>query len=236
MAYYLRSKCLNWVPRSLCKIVFKPSHTLSLLKYNNIYTQNSANLFTSSNTQDISTELDKSNNLDNTSDTMEYLKEKIIILENDITENVKKTKETQDKFLRTLADLENLRQRHQKDLENTRIYAISNFAKSLLEVIDNLSRALSAFPSDKIQSDKNLKSIYDGIDLTNSTLLKIFENFGIYKFECIGEIFDPKKHEVLFETIDDNKPKGTISCELLPGYTIHDRILRPAKVVTVKHS
>ncbi|OII75596.1 Co-chaperone GrpE [Cryptosporidium ubiquitum] len=162
------------------------------------------------------------------------LQERIKILEKDTSDYIHKIEESKEKLLRSLAENENLRQRHKKDLEAAREYSISAFARSLLDVSDSLSRALSSVDIEK--ADKNsIISLYNGIGMTYSTLDKVFESYGIRKFQSLGKQFNPKEHEAVFEVKDASKPKGQVCEELLPGYKIHDRILRAAKVATIKN-
>ncbi|KAF7455829.1 putative GrpE protein [Cryptosporidium felis] len=162
------------------------------------------------------------------------LQERITVLEKDANGYIRKIEESKEKLLRSLAENENLRQKHKKDLEVARIYSISGFARNLLEVADSLSRALSSV--DLEDSDRNsLKSFYNGISITSSNLNKIFEAHGVTKIQSLGKQFDPREHEAILEVKDPSKPKGQICEELQPGYKIHDRILRAAKVATIKN-
>ncbi|TRY49632.1 GrpE nucleotide exchange factor [Cryptosporidium tyzzeri] len=162
------------------------------------------------------------------------LQERIKTLEKDASGYIHKIEESKEKLLRSLAENENLRQRHRKDLEAAREYSISGFAKSLLDVSDSLSRALLSVDIENV--DKNsIKSIYNGISMTYSSLEKVFEAHGIKRFQSLGKQFNPKEHEAVFEVKDTSKPKGQVCEELLPGYKIHDRVLRAAKVATIKN-
>lgn len=162
------------------------------------------------------------------------LQERIKTLENDASGYIHKIEESKDKLLRSLAENENLRQRHKKDLEAAREYSITGFARSLLEISDSLSRALSSVNVEKADKD-SLSSLYNGISMTYSALDKVFEAHGIKRFQSLGKQFDPKEHEAVFEVKDSTRPKGLVCEELQPGYKIHDRILRAAKVATIKN-
>lgn len=162
------------------------------------------------------------------------LQERIKTLENDASGYIRKIEESKDKLLRSLAETENLRQRHKKDLEAAREYSITGFARSLLEISDSLSRALSSVDVEKADKD-SMSSLYSGISMTYSALDKVFEAHGIKRFQSLGKQFNPKEHEAVFEVKDSARPKGLVCEELQPGYKIHDRILRAAKVATIKN-
>jgi len=136
----------------------------------------------------------------------------------------------QDKLLRALAEMENTRQRHSKELDSAKQYAVTNFAKSMLEVADNLSMATTHMGETIKDTDEEIKKLFEGVKMTESILGNVFERFGVVKFESVGKTFDPKYHEALFQLDDPSKPKGTITQVLQPGYMIHDRVLRAAKV------
>lgn len=152
-----------------------------------------------------------------------------------LAEKDKQIKEQQDKILRTLADMQNLRDRTARDAENSRKYAISSFGKDVLEVSDTLEMALRMAEKDlKNHPDPQLKIFHDGILMTEKTLLKVFEKHGISRFEAIGEKFDPTKHDGLYEITDPSKTPGTVGAVLKSGYMMKDRVLRAAQVGTVK--
>lgn len=145
-----------------------------------------------------------------------------------------KIKELQDKLLRAFAEIENNRQRHIRELDNARIYSITSFAKSVVEVADNLTLATSAINQEILDANEELKKIYEGIKITENVLMETLRKFGITKYYPIGEVFDPKFHEALFEIDDSMKPKGQIAQVIQSGYKIQDRILRAAKVGVVR--
>ncbi|KAJ1609847.1 putative co-chaperone GrpE [Cryptosporidium canis] len=165
---------------------------------------------------------------------MSLLQERIRTLENDASGYIHKIEESKEKLLRSLAENENLRQRHKKELELAREYSISGFARSLLDVSDSLSRALSSVNVEKADKD-SIASLHDGVSMTYSALDRVFEAHGIKRFQSLGKQFDPKEHEAVFEVKDSTKPKGLICEELQPGYKIHGRILRAAKVATIRN-
>ncbi|KAH8738690.1 co-chaperone GrpE [Cryptosporidium ryanae] len=182
--------------------------------------------------QSIMSDLDE---CDNKFSNILLLQERIKVLENDIEKYINQIEESKEKYIRSLAENENLRQRHKKDVESAKTYAITNFAKGLLEVADSLSKALSSIDVDKIDKNSQLASIYNGISITSLTLNKVFEANGVFKFNSLGKQFNPKEHEAIFEVLDQSKPKGLICEELQSGYKIKDRILRAAKVATIKN-
>ncbi len=139
-----------------------------------------------------------------------------------------------DQTARALAEAENTRRRAVKEREDASKYAVSAFAKDLLDVSDNLRRALEAVPEDLLDTEPRLKNLVDGIEATERTLLRSFEKHGIEKIEPMDEPFDPNFHEVMFEAPVPGKPAGTIMQLVEAGYTLNGRILRPARVGLVK--
>jgi len=151
-----------------------------------------------------------------------------------IAELEKTNEEYKDKMMRALADAENTRRRAAKEMSDTSKFAIANFAKSLLTVADNLSRALSSISKDQLEGNDRLKNMYDGVEATERELTKVFEKNNITKIEAIHQSFNPNLHEVLFETSVPGKAHGTIVQVMEQGYMISDRLLRPAKVAVAK--
>ena len=143
--------------------------------------------------------------------------------------------DTKERLLRALAETENLRRRNMRDLEEAHKYAISNFARELLEVADNLSRALVAVPPRAREEIEFVRNLADGIALTEKALLTAFERHQIAKvIPEIGEKFDHNRHQAMFEVTTAEQPPGTVAQVLQPGYTIADRLLRPALVGVAK--
>ncbi|MDA0338560.1 MAG: nucleotide exchange factor GrpE [Proteobacteria bacterium] len=138
-----------------------------------------------------------------------------------------------DKVLRALAETENLRRRGAKEKRDASQYAIANFARDLLSVGDNLGRALDILPEDAKQ-DKAFGSFVEGVELTGRELVSIFEKHGITEVTPHGEKFDHNLHQAMFEVEDTEKPVGTITEVMQIGYTIGDRLLRPAMVGVTK--
>ena len=149
-------------------------------------------------------------------------------------ELTKKLAETHDKMLRALAELENTRRRAERERQDTAKFSVASFARALLTVSDNLRRALDAIPEDERDKNEQLKTIFIGVESTERELLRIFENNGIKKIDSINKKFDPNLHEVLFETSAEGKDSGIITQVIEPGYMIHERLLRPARVGVAK--
>jgi molecular chaperone GrpE len=138
-----------------------------------------------------------------------------------------------DQLLRSLAEQENTRRIAQRDIESSRQFAIQSFAKSLLEVSDNLSMALQAVPEGK-EDDSVLKTLCEGIEMTERGLIKAFEKNGLIKFGEPGEAFDPNKHQALYEYPDAEKEAGTVGQVMKAGFMLRSRVLRPAEVGVIK--
>jgi molecular chaperone GrpE len=142
--------------------------------------------------------------------------------------------DTKDKLLRALAETENQRRRAQRDTEDARRYAASNFAKDMLDVADNLRRALGSLDPASLQ-DERAKALVEGVAATERALLAALERHGIKRIEPeIGERFDPNSHEAMFEVPNTGKPGGSVVQVVQAGYRMHDRLLRPAMVGVAK--
>ncbi|MEX2451707.1 MAG: nucleotide exchange factor GrpE [Rhodospirillales bacterium] len=135
-----------------------------------------------------------------------------------------------DKLLRALAETENVRRRAARDKDDANKYAIASFAREMVEVRDNLRRALDAVDESVRGQSEAVGTLLEGIEMTERSLLATFERFGIRPIEALQKKFDHNFHEALFEVEDRSVPAGTVVQELQPGYKIHDRLLRPAKV------
>jgi len=139
-----------------------------------------------------------------------------------------------DQLLRALAEVENIRRRAQREREDLSKYAISNFAKELLPVADNLRRALDAVPAEAREGNEIFKTLVVGVEATERQLSGAFERVGIKKLEPLGEPFDPNFHQVMFEVENTGRPAGTVVQMLQAGYTIQGRLLREAMVGVAK--
>jgi len=142
--------------------------------------------------------------------------------------------QAKEQLMRALAETENTRRRSVKEREDAGKYAISKFSKDLLDVADNLRRALEAIPGDLKSVDPRIEGIVGGIEATERELLKSFDKNGIEKMEPLDQPFDPNFHEVMFEAPMPGKPAGTIMQVVEFGYTLNGRLLRPAKVGVTK--
>ena len=140
-----------------------------------------------------------------------------------------------DQRLRAIAELENFRKRAEKDQSDALKYGISSFAKEIIDIRDNIERAQSSI-SDEAKSNESIKSVIEGIDLIVQSVISTFEKIGIKKIESLNEKFDHNLHQAMMEIENDDLEPGTIVQELIPGYTLHDRLLRPAMVGVSKKS
>ena len=139
--------------------------------------------------------------------------------------------ELKDRTLRTLAEMENLRRRTEKEIADSRAYAVTNFARDMLTFADNLQRAIAAVPAEaRDDAEGPLKAFVEGIELTERDFLSRLTKYGVRKIEPKGQKFDPNLHEALFEMPDPSVPSGTVVQVMEAGYSIGDRCLRPAKV------
>jgi molecular chaperone GrpE len=140
-----------------------------------------------------------------------------------------------DRLLRLAAEMENLRKRTEREKAEATLYAASNFARDLLSVADNLSRALQALPSDERDSAGEIeKNLIAGVEVTERELLNVFQRHGIRRIEAVGQKFDPNFHQAMFEVPTNEKPPGTVMQELQSGYAVGERCLRPSLVGVAK--
>lgn len=137
--------------------------------------------------------------------------------------------EMKDRAMRALADAENTKRRALKDRDDAGKYAVSSFAKDLLDFSDNFNRALSAIPAE-LHDDERVGSIITGLQAMDAQLLKTFDKHGIKKIEPLDEPFNPNFHEVMFEAPVPGKPGGLVIQVVEAGYILNDRLLRAAKV------
>jgi molecular chaperone GrpE len=144
--------------------------------------------------------------------------------------------ELKDRLLRTLAEMENLRRRTEREVADSRAYGIASFARDILAVADNMARGLEALRAElnKENADAGVKSLLDGVELTERELLKVLEKHGVRRFEPKGEKFDPNLHQAMYEIPDPSVPAGTVTQVMQAGYMIGDRMLRPALVGVAK--
>ncbi|MGR6432250.1 nucleotide exchange factor GrpE [Rhizobium sp. PAMB 3174] len=140
-----------------------------------------------------------------------------------------------DRMLRLAAEMENLRRRTERDVKDARSYSVAGFARDMLAVSDNLRRALDAVPAEVLENaDAGLKALVEGVDMTERSMLSALERHGVKKIECEGEKFDPNFHQAMFEVPNPNVPNNTVMQVVQAGYTIGERVLRPAMVGVAK--
>ena len=158
--------------------------------------------------------------------------------DNDSPENIieklnEEIQDLKDQRLRAAAELENFRKRAEKDQSDALKYGVSNFAKEIISIKDNIERAQSSI-SDDVRSNDDVKSVVEGLDLIAQSAVSTFEKIGIKKIDSLNEKFDHNLHQAMMEIENDQVEPGTIVQELIPGYTLHDRLLRPAMVGVAK--
>ena len=141
--------------------------------------------------------------------------------------------EAKQAVLYAQADTQNVRRRLEKDAQDARAYAATNFARDVLSVADNLQRALDAIPAD-LRADDKLKGLVVGLEATGKELVSVFERNGITRITALGEALDPNKHQAMIEIPTADAEPGTIVQEMQAGYMIKDRLLRPALVGVAK--
>ena len=150
-------------------------------------------------------------------------------LEDTIAKLNEEINELKDQRLRAIAELDNFRKRAEKDQSDALKYGISNFAKEIINIKDNIERAQSSI-SQEVRSNEAVKSVMEGLDLIVQSTESTFEKIGIKKIDSLNEKFDHNLHQAMMEVENDKVEPGTIVQELIPGYTLHDRLLRPAMV------
>ena len=138
--------------------------------------------------------------------------------------------ELKDRLLRLAADMENQRRRQDREMADAKQYAVTAFSRELLAVSDNLSRALAAYPTEKRTSGDPIDNLLSGVEVTDRELQRVFEKFGVRKFGQAGEKFDPNRHQAIYEVPDGSVTPGTIAQVVQSGYSIGERVLRPALV------
>ncbi|AKI02485.1 molecular chaperone GrpE (heat shock protein) [Hoeflea sp. IMCC20628] len=143
--------------------------------------------------------------------------------------------ELRDQRLRMAAEMENLRRRTARDVRDAKSYAISGFARDMLQVSDNLQRALEAVPEQvEGAADNGLNSLVEGVELTERAMLAALERHGVSKLEPKGQKFDPNYHQAMYEVPDPSVANNTVVEVVQPGYVIGERMLRPAMVGVAK--
>jgi len=139
-----------------------------------------------------------------------------------------------DQLLRALAEAENTRRRSQRDREESARYAAAPLGKDIVQVADNLARALAAVPAEALANDEALRNLVEGIAATERQFLAALDRHNIKRIDPLGEKFDAHLHQAMFEVPGTGQPAGTVVQVLQPGYILHDRLLRPALVGVAK--
>jgi molecular chaperone GrpE len=137
-----------------------------------------------------------------------------------------------ERLMRALAETENTRRQGERRAQDAQQYAIANFSRELLQVVDNLRRALGAAEGDAGKAD----GLIEGVAATDRVLTQILNRFGVKEVSALNQPFDPGKHEAVMETDQTEQPPGSVVQVLENGYTLHDRLLRPARVVVARSS
>ena len=143
--------------------------------------------------------------------------------------------DTKDRLLRTLAEMENMRKRTEREVADSRVYGITAFARDILTVADNMHRAMKALDDElRTKADSGVKALLDGVELTERELMNALEKHGVKRIEPLGQKFDPNRHQAMYEVEDASVPSGTIVQVVQAGYLLGDRVLRPALVAIAK--
>ena len=144
-------------------------------------------------------------------------------------------KATQDKLLRTMAEMENQRRRHEKEKQEAFEFGGFNLAAESVSLIDNIDRAIASFKNDEsLKNNKDLNKIIDGIEVVKKDLISIFKKNGIESIDCINKKFDPNFHQAMLEVENSTKEPGTVVQEIQKGYMMKKRLLRPSLVGVAK--
>ena len=148
-----------------------------------------------------------------------------------VTAALEAAAEFKDKLLRTLAEMENLRKRTEREIADARTYGVTGFARDIVAAADNMHRALGTVgPEEREAADAKVKALIEGVELTERDLLKALEKNGVRKFTPEGEKFDPNVHQAMYEVQDADVPPGHVAQVIQAGYMIGERVLRPALV------
>src|SRR3954447_11475773 len=143
--------------------------------------------------------------------------------------------EARDRLLRTLADMDNMRKRTEREVADAKVYGVSSFARDILGVADNMHRAMQALDDElRAKADDSMKALLDGVELTERELMNVLDKHGVKKLEPQGQKFDPNRHQAMFEVEDASVPNGTVVQVMQAGYLIGERVLRPALVAVSK--
>ena len=141
-----------------------------------------------------------------------------------------------DQLVRAMAETENIRKRSERELQDSRKYAVTNFARDMVSVVENLQLALQNIPDEVRQQDEKLANLAQGVEMTYNELLRVFGTHGVKRIDPMGEKFNHNHHQAVSQVDDPSAEPGTVIQVLQAGYIIHDRLLRPAMVVVAKGS
>ena len=142
--------------------------------------------------------------------------------------------ELKDRLLRAAAEMENMRRRSEREMADTRQYAVTGFAREVLSIGDNLNRAIAAVPEEASKEGGATKTLIEGVEMTERELHRVLNKHGVTKLEPEGKKFDPNMHQAMFEVKHDDAPHGTVVQVVQAGYSIGERVLRPAMVGVAK--
>ncbi|EJJ30268.1 nucleotide exchange factor GrpE [Rhizobium sp. CF142] len=143
--------------------------------------------------------------------------------------------ELRDRYLRLAAEMDNLRRRTEREVKDAKSYSVAGFARDMLAVSDNLRRALDAIPAEvKETADPGLTTLIEGVDMTERSMLSALERHGVRKLEPVGQKFDPNFHQAMFEVPNTEVPNNTVVQVVQAGFSIGERVLRPAMVGVAK--
>jgi molecular chaperone GrpE len=156
-------------------------------------------------------------------------------LENKVQELEAEIAKLRDQWIRAAAETDNVRKRAQRDIEESSKYAVTNFARDMINVLENLKRATDSIPASVRQTNEVLKTIGEGVDLTLQELLGIFQKYGIVRVDPLNQKFDHNLHQAVVQVENNDVPPGTVVQVVQAGYIIQDRLLRPAMVAVSKH-
>jgi molecular chaperone GrpE len=147
------------------------------------------------------------------------------MVEGEVAELKRQLDEKQDRLLRTLAEMDNMRRRAQREKEDYTRYATEALLRDLVPVLDNLDRALAAG-----RASADARGVVEGVELIQRELLRVLERHGVTRYSALGQPFDPNRHEATARVVSTTHEPGTVVSEVAPGYLLHGRVLRPAQV------
>jgi len=224
----LGQQAFNHFSRSLTRF---ETRTPSLIKLYSTNHQKESKDSTEQSTTGNKNDEQQSNAQPNSEQELSEIEKRLTEENEKLTEKVKII---DDNFKRALADSENFRIRKNKEIDDTKKFAIQSFAKDLLEVSDILQMAIQSVPKDELKSNQPLKSLFEGVTMTEKQLQTIFRRHGIVQINPIGEKFNPNEHDALCYVEDKTKIADTVFVVNKIGYKLKDRVIRAASVGVVK--